>query len=282
MAYAYEPVESIYNIIPPKHVKQEKPPMYRSTHPWTKPPTASTFHQMATTYPLVSNISGDTNGKVIPDRGARGFGKTPGSNNNTPRDYIRKGAHTEAVLSLAEVKLKCPEQLQPTQLKPKLKGGVPSRHDEPVMNLVTSKNFIVANAVENILAAPNGYNTGNKDYLRKEDYGKVPKYLSHVKADIEAEYDYIRKLEQERADMTRSNVRSLEEAERQDIIINLKAKWESVNTSYQGTTHLTKLDTIGKIKRKETYEAALTQIEKDIEKMNRKNILVTGLDSPGR
>lgn len=31
-----------------------------------------------------------------------------------------------------------------------------------------------------------------KDYLKKEDYGKVPKYLQHIKQDIETEYQYIR------------------------------------------------------------------------------------------
>jgi hypothetical protein len=34
------------------------------------------------------------------------------------------------------------------------------------------------------------------------------------------------------------------------------------------------LDTIGKVKRKEMYEAQLAQIEKDIEKLSRKVILV--------
>merc|ERR1712232_144925 len=106
-----------------------------------------------------------------------------------------------------------------------------------------------------------------------EDYGKVPKYLTHVKQDIEAEYEYIRQLEKQREDMQKSHARPMDELERQELIQNLKAKWEAVNTEYQATTHLTKLDTIGKTKRKEGYEAELSQIEKDIEKLNRKNIV---------
>jgi len=249
--------------------------MYRSKH-YDTPPTASTFQQPGTSHPIVSNMAGDAQGKVVPDREARTMGKPPGSNSNTPRDYIRKGCHNAAVAMLSEVKLKCPEMLQPTELKPKLKGSVPPRMDAPVMNLVTSKNFIVANAVENILAAPRKAAVGTKDYLKKEDYGKVPKYLDNVKGDIQAEYDYIQRLEQERADMTRSNVRAMDDDERQELILSLKEKWESVNTNYQAATHLTKLDTIGKIKRKEKHESALTQIEKDIEKLNRKAILVNG------
>ena len=38
---------------------------------------------------------------------------------------------------------------------------------------------------------------GAKDYLHKEDYGRTPAYLSKIKEDIEAEYDYIRRLQAE-------------------------------------------------------------------------------------
>jgi hypothetical protein len=271
-----EPNESIYNIIPAKIVRQEKPPMYRSRHPADKPPTASSFHQNSTTHPCVSNLAGDAYGKVVPDRASRSMGKAPGSNTSTPRDYMRKMEHTQTVSTLAELKLKNPEQLRPTELKPKLKGSVASSHEAPIMNLVTTKNFIVANAVQNILAAPTKISQGAKDFLMKEDYGKVPKYLAHVKEDIRAEYDYIQRLEQERADMTRSNVQPIGEEERQELITNLKIKWEQVNSGYQGSTHITKLDTVGKTRRKEGYEAELAQIEKEIEKLNRKNILVNG------
>lgn len=276
MAYTYGNMETIYNIIPPKAVAQEKPPMYRSKHPPVAPPTASTFHQRSTTHPAVSNIAGLAGSKVISDKVARTFGKVPGSNGNTPREYMRKCEHAEPVATLAEVKIANPNVLKPTKLKPRLKGPVPARSDEPVMNLMTAKNFIVANAVENILAPPKKVNGGCKDYLHKEDYGKSPAYLSCIKQDIEEEYEYIRQLEQHRADMSRSNVRSLDDAERQDLIFGLKHKWEDVNTEYQASTHLTKLDTIGKIKRKEKYETSLAQIEKDIEKLNRRNILVNG------
>merc|ERR1712008_246002 len=154
----------------------------------------------------------------------------------------------------------------------KHKPAVPKKGEEPVMNLVTSKNFIVANAVETILAAPKRVSQGAKDYLQKEDYGKVPRYLQHIRKDIDSEYDYIRQLEQQREDMNQSMVRPMSEEERLGLIDGLKAKWEQVNTEYQGTTHLTKLDTIGKTKRKEKYEAELQQIEKKIEKKKRANI----------
>merc|ERR1712224_816964 len=57
-------------------------------------------------------------------------------------------------------------------------------------------------------------------------------------------------------------------------LVSKKVVIYTKNTDYQATTHLTKLDTIGKVRRKEKYEAELTQIEKDIEKLNRKHIYV--------
>lgn len=267
--------ESIYNIIPPKPVVLEKPPMYRSKHSGVTPPTASTFHTKGTTYPAISNIYGDYGEKPVQDLQSRTLGKVPGDSRKDPANFTKKYEKTEKVASLSELKQMHPERLQPKELKPKTRvGGPPARGDEPVMNLVTSKNFIVANAVETILAAPKKVSQGAKDYLHKDDYGKVPKYLQHIKQDIEAEYEYIRQLQQQREDDMRPQVRVLDEDERQALLEGLKAKWEKVNTEYQGATHITKLDTMGKIKRKERYEAELSQIEKDIERLARNNILV--------
>jgi len=267
--------ESIYNIIPPKVMVQERPPMHKSKFAGDIPPTNSTFHTPGTTHPSCSNLAGDLQEKPVADKGNRTFGKVPGSLKNDPANYMKVGAKTTKVESLAEVKRNNPEKLKPTQLSTRVMPPVP-RHDEagPPMNLVTSKNFVVANAVETILAAPKKVSQGAKDYLNKEDYGKVPKYLTHIKEDIEAEYDYIRQLQEQAREQSGSQARPLEEQERQQLIEGLKAKWEAVNTEYQGQTHLTKLDTTGKKARKEKYEAELSQIEKDIEKLNRKNIVV--------
>jgi hypothetical protein len=271
----YDHGESIYNIIPPKEIEQEKLPMYRSKHPPKLHPTGTTFGGAQTTHPICMNIAGDNADKIVPDKNGRTFGKRPGTLKNHPADYMKKNANTTKVQTLTEVKKANPNLLQPTELKAKLKPDVPKTSDIPVMNLVTSKNFVVANAVETILAAPKKVTQGAKDYLVKEDYGKVPKYLKHIQQDIEAEYDYIRQLQEQEEEARNSQVRPMVDDERLSLISGLKAKWESVNTEYQASTHLTKLDTIGKMKRKEKYEAELSQIEKDIEKLNRRNIMVS-------
>merc|ERR1719158_1008502 len=101
-----------------------------------------------------------------------------------------------------------------------------------------------------------------KDYLHKQDYGQVPQYLKRIKGDIQEEQEW------------NSQVRLLTEEEKGALVAGLKAKWEKVNTDYQATTHITKLDTMGKVRRKEQYEALLTQIEKDIEKFHKRAVLV--------
>ena len=40
--------------------------------------------------------------------------------------------------------------------------------EKPIMGLVSDKNFIVSNAVENILAAPKIPSNTDKDYLKKD------------------------------------------------------------------------------------------------------------------
>jgi len=267
--------ESIYKIIPPKMVHPQKPPMYKSSHKGSVPPTGSTFGAVGTSHPMLLNLSGDASDRVVPLKGHKDLGKAPGSLQPDPQKYLVK--KSSSVPSLPTVKKDMPHLLQPSKLRTKNRPAVPRLEDTPIMNLVTSKNFVVANAVETILAAPKKTSQGAKDYLHKEDYGKVPKYLNHIKQDIDAEYEYIRQLQAQEEEQRNANSRLLGDEEKHNLIQGLKAKWEQINTDYQAITHLTVLDTMGKIRRKEKYEAELAQTEKDIEKLNRKNIYVDNL-----
>jgi len=267
--------ESIYNIIPPQQVQQEKPPMYKSKHHGGAPPTASTFHNKGTTHPGSSNLGGDAAAHPVSNSHSRTFGGVPGAAKNDPNTFMKGGSKTCKVSTLAEVKRNAPHTLKPTNVAPRRMPAVPKHDDKsPPVNLVSSKNFIVSNAVENILAQPKKTATGAKDYIKKEDYGKVPKYLTHIKNDIEDEFTYIKALQEQQIELSRSRVKPMEEDERVKLIEGLKSRWEQVNNEYQGMTHLTSLDTVGKMKKKEKFEAELSQIEKDIERLNKKNIVV--------
>eukprot|EP00913_Durusdinium_trenchii_P008666 g8139.t1 len=88
---------------------------------------------------------------------------------------------------------------------------------------------------------PKAEERGRRAERASQDYGK----------DIDAEYSYIRALQEAREQEEAARMRPLVEDERKDLIEGLKSKWEQVNTAYQGATHITKLDTMGKMKRKE-------------------------------
>ena len=72
---------------------------------------------------------------------------------------------------------------------------VPKISEKPIMGLVSDKNFIVSNAVENILAAPKLPGNSNRDFLKKKNYGKVPRYLQTIKKEIEDEYELVREMQ---------------------------------------------------------------------------------------
>merc|ERR1712232_892297 len=114
-----------------------------------------------------------------------------------------------------------------------------------------------------------------RDYFKKEDFGKVPKYLAHVKKDIEAEQEYIRTLMQQRWEVNQPQVQPIGENEKTELMNCLKEKWDAINNAYQTMTHVMPT-TVGQMKRKSKCEAELSQIEKDLQNLNRKNVLVDG------
>ena len=71
-------------------------------------------------------------------------------------------------------------------------------------------------------------------------------------------------------------MRLMTDEERSELVTALKKKWDAVNSMYQQSSvlSLASLDTIGKVKRKEMYEAQLAQIEKDIEKLSKKQVYI--------
>ncbi|CAD7956496.1 unnamed protein product [Amoebophrya sp. A25] len=269
--------ESIYNIIKEEVPKAERGKRYVSQFPGTIAPTASTFNVSQTTKPGVSNLGGAS---VNLDYGYKyqkpkaGFGPPPCTSFPAPANFLKGKTGKKPVATLGMIKREQPEKLKPGTLKEKMKPTIPTKEEKPIMNLVTSKNFIVANAVENILMAPKKMPNQDEDFLNKEDYGKVPAYIASIKKDIEAEYQYIRELQNEEAEREAPVRRPLETEEKEALIQALKAKWEEVNAEYQLGAHLTKLDTVGKMRRKEQQEKLLTQLEKDIEKMKKDNVVV--------
>lgn len=111
-------------------------------------------------------------------------------------------------------------------------------------------------------------------FIEKEDYGQVPKYLFKVKDEIEREKEIIQNCVKENARREGELVDEpiyeiLDENERQELINALKAKWDHVNSKYQKICHRVMLDSLGELRRKESQEAELQQLEDDIERLSR-------------
>ena len=154
------------------------------------------------------------------------------------------------------------------------KVAVPKKDERPIHGLVSDKNFIVANAVEAILSAPALPQKQERDYLKKKNFGKVPKYVGKIKAEIEDEYNMVREMQiEEQAEKDRQKF-LMPEGERQELIAALKKKWEVLHIEYQQQTHYVKYDTLGKKNRNEALMREMDQIEADIKKLNKNYIFI--------
>ena len=154
------------------------------------------------------------------------------------------------------------------------KPAIPGKDEKPIHGLVSDKNFIVANAVENILAAPKLPAQKEKDFLKKKTYGKVPKYVTKIKTEIEDEYNLVREMQIEEQNERDKQKMLMPEEERQELIAALKKKWECLHKDFQKEAHHGKLDTLGKKNRKQGLEKEMDQIEQDIKKLTKNYIFV--------
>merc|ERR1739842_250410 len=158
------------------------------------------------------------------------------------------------------------------------KPALPKRGDVPTMGLRTQKNFVVSNAIENILSESISKNE-KTDNAKHAEFGKVPQYLEGVKAQINEEYKAIAEMRAERESAQKHNAMTTEiellpEEERVALLDAMKQKWERINSEYQQMTHLVALDTISKIKRKERFEAELSRLERDIQRFSKKHVFI--------
>ena len=115
------------------------------------------------------------------------------------------------------------------------------------------------------------------NYLKKEDYGKVPEYLTKVKDEIQRENIMIDKyVKHQLGEVEREpdQYDEFSDYERQQLVSQLKEKWDHVNSQYQKITHLVRLDTTGQVRRKEQLETELTSLETDIEYLSRAGSLL--------
>jgi hypothetical protein len=252
--------ESIYSLVPQEVHVQEKPKMYRSTHHPQSKLTGSTIGIHGTT-----RLPGA--GSALKKSVAE-FGPKESCRPNAS-EFLRSGQRNTAVIPSSK----------PSGFKyeddDSRKPAVPRREEKPVLGLKTNKNFITSNAVDVILQVPQKPNFQEPNYLTKPDYGKVPEYLNEVKEEIWRENkmidEYVAEIGRIQGVGRNSDdeevLEQFSDQDRKELLSALKKKWDAVNAKYQKMCHQVKLDTVGKIKRKETLEKELDQLEADIKKL---------------
>lgn len=251
--------ESIYNLVPSPYVEPVKAPMYRSKYDPKAPLTSSTFGLHGTTATIGGGVNELKKSHVLSST----FGPTD-AEPRSPKKFLTAGSKTGA--------LPPPDPSAPPFERPlpkdSRKATVPTRADKPIMGLRTSKNFITANAVAAILAVPQMPRDESVEYLKKEDYGRVPGYLKQVREEIARENEmideYVKKKMSSEQEENGDMYAEMDEQERQDLINKLKTKWDAVNHTYQKICHRTKFESRGDINRKEGQEAELKRLENDI------------------
>ncbi len=265
--------ESVYNLIPKVAPASARQARHHSMYPASTPPTASTFGLPAQAVADVSNVAGSFD--PVPKQ--KSLGATWGpvdKKSTTPTMFLRK----------REGEPKLPEASRFTYTdRRKAPVPTPAEQSKVVSALKARRaegakvNFITQNALEAILAHPPAPREGAPDYRLKPDYGRVPDYIEQVRSEIETEKQFVSEMverEKRQAEANQPKMRLLSEEDRVSLLAALQRKWDETNRQYQNMTHLVNLDSLGKVRRKERFEAELSQLEKSIEKVSKKMVFV--------
>lgn len=236
--------ECVTTLIPQKMPEKIKNPMYVSKH---RPEVAA----QSKTNKAANKTMGPAKVMVSP-----------------PEDYLKKS--NKALPPAGPVSSK----------KPTRKPALPTEQNQSAKP--TGKDFIRTNAIENITSVPRkpkaqycDTKDGHKNdlissglvprFTMKEDFGEVPEYLAQRKAatkEAQDRYDeYVAEELRARA------LEQIDDASRAELLSGLKHKWEDLHQKFQGLSVVT--DTAPKKNRKERMEAQMSQLERDIDLLER-------------
>lgn len=232
--------ERVTSLIPQKIAAKVKPPMYMSAH------------------------RGDV---AVQSKQNRAANKTMGPakvNVSPPNDYLKKSNKA------------LPTPTPVTQKKVTRKPPLPT--DQNPQSKPTGKDFIRTNAIENITSVPRkpkahycDTKDGHKNdlirsglvpvYTLKEDFGEVPEYLVQRKRETKEAQD--RYDEYVAEELRARALEQIDDNSRAELLRGLKYKWEDLHQKFQGLSVVT--DTAPKKNRKERMEAQMSQLERDID-----------------
>ena len=112
------------------------------------------------------------------------------------------------------------------------------------------------------------------NYLTKKYYGQVPPYLTKLKEKIKEEYSSIREMQRRNEEEDAKRKKELTEEEIKILREGLMKKLEQLKFSYGQIAHKKKYDTLVLLRKKEGLEKEIGIVEKDLQLLNYKNVVV--------
>ena len=264
--------ESIYNLLPSQNILPEKERMYHSKYPAWIAPTASTFILQNTSYPGVAN----TGGCLRYPRGAhpiygnwRSMGLPKGGYKINPEKFYRKN-HQYKILPPPVEKFKSDEEVK--------KPAIINVKEKPIMGLKSQKNYVTANAIDNILMEPRKRKIPNEkdlDYfLTKKDYGRIPNYLKRARSANQRNLDEKLRVQNENERYRNKMKKVLDNNELQLLREGLIKKLDDLQKQYGKISHRNKFDTLVSKNYKESLEREMEQVKKDLDSISKDIVTV--------
>lgn len=251
--------ESVYNVIQEASAPPIKGTRFQSSR--APAPTASTFGLHGTSV-VVGNVAGEPAcASVHPQqKGVGSFGRTV-SNELSTKDFLKKsGGQKNASAPAAK-----------TFNHEKLKAAIPKKEEKPVMGLKTDKNFVVANAVENILAIPKKQTVQQSRAVDRADYGAVPEYINKIKGELKDQYALVDSYKQRKA-QEEERFSQLDAAEIQSLKCGLQRRWEVLNKEFQ--TMGFSVETYSQKRYQDDVEKELRAVEAALQKISKPIIYI--------
>jgi len=264
--------ESIYNLLPAKNILPSKERMYHSKFPAWIAPTASTFILQNTSYPGVAN----TGGSLRYPRGAhpiygnwRSMGLPRGGYKINPEKFYKKNHQYKILPPPVEI-IKLDNEIK--------KPAIITVKEKPIMGLKSQKNYVTANAIDNILMEPRKRKIPNdKDldyYMNKKDYGRVPNYIRRAQSANQRNLNEKLRVQNENERYQNRMRKTLDNDELTLLREGLKKKLDTLEKQYGRISHRNKFDTLVARNYKENLEKEMEQVRKDLDCINKDIVTV--------
>jgi hypothetical protein len=146
------------------------------------------------------------------------------------------------------------------------------------MGLKSQKNYVTANAIDNILMEPRKRKIPSErdlDYfMNKKDYGRVPNYLKRAQSANQRNLDEKLRVQNENERYRNKMKKTLDSNELQLLREGLVKKLDDLQKQYGKISHRNKFDTLVSKNYKENLEREMDQVKKDLDSITKDIVTV--------